>query len=480
MASDKTLNAKNLIGLGAERLAELLLELAEGDAASKRQLRLELASRSGGDDVAAEIRKRLATIAKAKSFVDWHKVRALAKDLEGQRAAIMKHVAPSRPTDAVDLLWRLLEMAPSIYERCDDSNGTIGDIMDEALDNLGEVAAATNLDSEKLAERVFAGVCDNGYAQFDGLIEVMAEALGKVGLGLLKAKFEALSPPPAQAKAREDRVVAISSRGPIYENDIARDHHVRMVRSALTEIADALGDVDGFAARFSASEQTNPAIAADIAARLLAAGRAQEALTALSRADPDFGKGRRWPDWEQVRIDTLEALGRSAEAQDERWAIFERDLNADYLAAYLKRVPDFDDEEAENRAMAHARAYAGFHQALSFLVNWPNQTVAHGVAADLILKRHGELDGDHYWLLTPAADAVDQRFPLVATLMLRAMIDFALDKARIKRYRHAARHLQTCEYLSKRIDDWAGHCDHEAYLADLKLRHGRKTAFWNA
>ena len=104
MASDKTLNVKNLIGLGAERLAELLLELAEGDAASKRQLRLELASRSGGDDVAAEIRKRLATIAKAKSFVDWHKVRALAKDLEGQRAAIMKHVAPSRPTAAVDLL----------------------------------------------------------------------------------------------------------------------------------------------------------------------------------------------------------------------------------------------------------------------------------------------------------------------------------------------------------------------------------------
>jgi len=48
MASDKTLNAKNLAALGAERLAELLLELAQGDAASKRHLRLELATRSGG------------------------------------------------------------------------------------------------------------------------------------------------------------------------------------------------------------------------------------------------------------------------------------------------------------------------------------------------------------------------------------------------------------------------------------------------
>ena len=75
---------------------------------------------------------------------------------------------------------------------------------------------------------------------------------------------------------------------------------------------------------------------------------------------------------------------------------------------------------------------------------------------------------------------LDQRYPLVATLTLRAMIDFALEKARSKRYGHAARHLQTCEYLSKRIDDWVGHPDHEAYLASLKLRHGRKTAFWNA
>ena len=196
-------------------------------------------------------------------------------------------------------------------------------------------------------------VCDNGYAQFDGLIEVMAEALGKVGLGLLKTKFEALSSAqPAPAKAGEGRVVAISSQGPIYEADFARDHHARMVRSALTEIADALGDVDGYAARFSESEQSNPAIAADIAARLLAVGRAQEAMAALSKADPDSGKGRRWPDWEQVRIDTLEALGRSAEAQVERWAIFERDLNADYLAAYLKRV--------SGQAQAPARPQDGF------------------------------------------------------------------------------------------------------------------------
>ncbi|MFT4027019.1 MAG: hypothetical protein QM676_09485 [Novosphingobium sp.] len=129
MASDKALNAKNLAALGADRLAELLLELVARDAAAKRRLRLELASRSGDGDVAPEIRKRLMAIGKSRSFVDWPKVRPLAADLDMQRSAILKHVAPTRPVEAFDLLWRLLDLAPSIYERCDDSNGTIGGIM---------------------------------------------------------------------------------------------------------------------------------------------------------------------------------------------------------------------------------------------------------------------------------------------------------------------------------------------------------------
>ena len=477
MASDKTLNAKNLAALGADRLAELLLELATGDAAAKRRLRLELASRSGGGDVAPEIRKRLTSIAKARSFVDWRKIRALAVDLDMQRTAIMSHVAPTKPAEAFDLLWRLLEIAPSIYERCDDSNGTIGGVMSTALEDLGAVAAQAKLAPHALADRVFSGVCGNDYAQFDGLIALMAEALGREGLVLLKARFEELAAkPPAKPTLDDRRVIGLSTRGPIYQDDYESRHQTRVVQSALTEIADALGDVDGYAARFSVEERTNPAIAARIAERLLAAGRADEAMAALALAEADLRNGRHWPDWQRVRIDVLDALGLSADAQNERWAIFERSLDAEYLRAHLKRLPDFDDDEAESRALAHVRQHPDFHQALEFLMDWP----AQGLAAELVLARHAELDGDHYWLLTPAADALEQREPLAATLMLRAMIDFALDRARSKRYGHAARHLQTCEYLAKRIEGFGDHLDHDAYVASLRLRHGRKSGFWNS
>jgi len=477
MASEKTLNAKNLAGLGTERLAELVLELSAGDAAAKRRLRLELASRNGCADVASEIRKRLATIAKARSFVDWRKIKALALDLETQRIAITTYVAPSAPADAFDLLWRILAMAPSIYERCDDGNGTISNVIALARADLGAISEKSGLSPPALADRVFEGVVANGYGQFDGLIALLAKPLGRDGLELLKAKIEKLAAQPlVQSKDADRCIIGYGSTGPLYEDDITVRHQTRMVQSARTEIADALGDADAYAVLFSGQERTNPAIAARIAERMLAAGRADDAMAALALAEPVFRKGGHWPDWQRMRIDTLDALGRCEDAQAERWASFERTLNAEYLRAHIKRLPDFDDEEAETRALAQVSQSANFHQALAFLINWP----AHDLAAKLVIARQGELDGNHYELLTSGAEVLERSHPLAATLMLRAMIDYSLIHARTKRYGHAARHLQTCEHLAKRIEDFGDRRAHAAYVAHLRTLHWRKTDFWNA
>ncbi len=121
MSSKKTLNAKNLEDLGAERLAELLIEISSGNAASKRRLRLELAGTLSPAEVAREVRKRLSTIARTRSFVDWQNQKALVEDLETQRRAIVDQVGRADPAEALDLMWRFLELANRVFERCDDS-----------------------------------------------------------------------------------------------------------------------------------------------------------------------------------------------------------------------------------------------------------------------------------------------------------------------------------------------------------------------
>jgi len=124
--------------------------------------------------------------------------------------------------------------------------------------------------------------------------------------------------------------------------------------------------------------------------------------------------------------------------------------------------------------MAHAAAHPDLLAALAFLLNWPSLDRA----ARLLIDRQDEVDGDHYVVLAPAAGVLAEKHPLAATVALRAMIDFTLNEARQKRYGYAAQHLATCADLAGRIEDFASLEPHSAYVARLRVEHGKKTGFW--
>ncbi|MCT0212154.1 MULTISPECIES: DUF6880 family protein [unclassified Synechococcus] len=456
MASRSTLNARNLEGLGAAKLAELLISLTQGNAAAKRQLRLALAEQRGPAEIGREVRKRLATIARSTSFLDWRQRDALLTDLDQQRLAIVGPIAEHEPTLAVDLLWTFLELVEPLLERCDDSDGEMMQLFHQVTADLGCVAARGEPDREALADQVYAALIDNGYGQFDLLIEHLQEALGGQGLAQLRQRLEAQRSRPN-----------------------ASEHRRRTVQLAMLEIADALGDAEAYLGEYRDHDPgalTVPAIVAEVAGRLTAAGRAEEALAQLDAADPDQqGRLAGSIEWLDARVAALEALERGEEAQALRWMVVERSLSIRHLRAYLKHLPDFEDAAEEERALDLALSYPGFNQALRFLHQWPDRRRT----ARLILERHDELDGDLYQLLGPVAEALEAKQPLAATLCLRAMINFSLEQGRSSRYRHAARHLQSCRALAAGIEDWCGALDHAAYLAGLDQDHGRKLGFWS-
>ena len=479
MATKTALNAKNLEALGPERLAELLIEITADNPAAKRRLRMELARAQSPAEVAKEVRKRLTIIARSRSFVDRHGARSLADDLNSQRHAIVETVAKLDPTEALDLLWRFMALAPAVFERCDDSNGTVTGVFREGCRSIGDVAVKAKADPTALADQAFAALIADDYGQFDELVRVLAPALGQAGLEHLRRRMIDLSNRPLPKPAEKDRVkIGWSSAGPIYADEMAERSRVSTVRLTLTEIADALGDVDAFIEQYEEETRKVPKIAAQIARRLLSAGRAREAWQAIEATEHRRGNGSwDWPDfeWEDARIDVLEALGRADDAQAARWGCFERSLSSTHLRAYLKRLADFDDLQAEEKALDHAQRSRNSLRALSFLVSWP----AVDRAANLVLQRSEELDGNHYEILTPAAEALAGKHPLAAMLVLRAMVDFSLRNNRSGRYRHAARHLLECSSLASAIEDFGRFEPHDAYEARLRREHGRKSSFWN-
>ncbi len=112
--------------------------------------------------------------------------------------------------------------------------------------------------------------------------------------------------------------------------------------------------------------------------------------------------------------------------------------------------------------------------ALHFLIRWP----ALDKAAKLVERHAGAWDGNCYEYLTPAADALETKYPLAATILRRALIDYTLDHAKCKRYRHTARRLAECESLAAVIADFGALQPHQAYFAALEANHGRKAGFW--
>jgi hypothetical protein len=478
MSPETTLNSKNLEALGAERLAELLIEISSGDAAAKRRLRMELAGAGKPGELAKEIRKRLTSIARSQSFIDWRSVRAIAGDLEAQRQAIVEKVAKADPREALELLWRFMALATSIFERSDDGSGTIIGVFHATCENIGHVAVLAEVDPIIFADRVYDALVVNDYGQYDGLIGIASPALGSSGLEHLKQRMITLSNQPVKRPADKDRrAVGWEAGGTIYEDEMAERSRQSTFSLALKDIADAQGDVDAFISQYDEKTRKVPKIAAEIGKRLLAAGRAEDALAIIDAAEHRKSDSWDWPDfeWEDARIDALEALGLTDDAQKVRWRCFERSLSATHLRAYLKKLPDFDDVEAEEKALDYAERSRSLMQAVFFLVTW----LALDRAANLVIQRAPELDGDQYEILPRVADTLSAKHPLAATLVLRALIDFSLTRSRTSRYKHAARHLLECSNLSKDIEDFGAFEAHDAYEARLRREHGKKTSFWS-
>jgi hypothetical protein len=130
MASRKTVAVatENLVRLGVERLASILMELASEQPAVKRRLRIELAGEAGGDIVAAELNKRITALRSARSFIDWQKRPDFVRDLDLTRTTIAETIAQTRPDLALDLMWRFMGLTALVMNRVDDSSGTVGGV----------------------------------------------------------------------------------------------------------------------------------------------------------------------------------------------------------------------------------------------------------------------------------------------------------------------------------------------------------------
>ncbi|WP_091736079.1 DUF6880 family protein [Phenylobacterium immobile] len=401
VASLKKVTPENLASLGVERLAELLVSVAETRPDLKRRLRMELAANQGPEHLAAEIDKRLGSLQTSRGHVVWRQKPAFVRDLDALRRLIAERLTELDPAAALDRLWLFLQTAQPVARRFRDRDrdGAVAAAYVRAAADLGRLLA--DQDPHLAANALIDAVAADPEPWAVWAPETLREssaAMAAVALKAARGRLGGAAPSLAVVRA----------------------------------LAQAAGDLDALRGSWSLQALANPSVAAALAPQFLAAGRVGEAGEILRAAAPQpTGPSGRLPPpdfaWESAWIDYLDQAGETAAAQDVRWASFERTLDVDRARSFTTRLADFDDVEAEGRAFAYAAAHTDFERGLGFLMAWP----ALAEAARMIAARPDDLDIDPAQAELWAAQ-LRRRFPAAAHRLLRAAAAAAFRRREFK------------------------------------------------
>lgn len=466
MARKPALTIDSLKELGPDKLAQIVLSEAGQNAGFARLVGAALAGQVGPEAIAKLVDRRLAGLDRARGFVDWNKAATFRDDLQSTVDMISAELLARAPALALDRLLRFIATHEAVFARIDDSSGAIQNVYYDAIERTGEATAKlSEAEAELVPGKIMAALGNSTHGYLLDVGDAVAATL------------------PQDTLARwEDDLVQIQTQNDLAEQDQSDfpSYASSQIRDLRQTIAIARGDLDTLIA-LEAQKQPHVQDTVGIAERLFAAGRATDALEWVRRPgrsgwDPSKGAGTSLRARLEARI--LTALGDKAAAQDLRWQAFEQTLDVDVLREHVAALADFAEFDVLDRAFAHALGQADRTKALEFLMAWPRRDLA----ARLIVNRATEWDGNQYYTLPPIAEALEDEFPLAATILYRALLDDILRKARSKAYPYAARYLKRLGQIATDIQSDLlrpnAIPDHAAYLAALERNHARKVGFW--
>lgn len=467
MARRPALSIDTLKDLGTDKLAQLVLDEAERNTGFRRQVKAALAGKSGPEAVAKVIDRRLSGLKRAKSFIEWDKARSFCDDLRSLTDTITAELGRAAPALAIDRLLRFIATHETVFERVDDSSGSIQDVYFQAIAACGDLTQnLTGPEADRLPDKIMAALGESTHGYLADLTAAVAPHLPQDTLVCWDA----------------DLTVAIAERlaeETAHEPDGWFYSMTTQWGAMRQTIASARGDLDLLVA-LEAKKRPHMQDTLGIAAQLLAAGRPADALVWVRKPTPSestTAKDHMSPARVSLEARILEALGEHPAAQALRWRCFEAALSADILREYLSHLPDFEDIEAEDRAHALALETADPIVALKFFLDWPR----HDLAGALIVAHHRHWDGRDWHILPGIAKTLEHDNPLAATILYRALLDDILGSARSKAYSHGAKYLAKLTLLAEDADTSrpSDIPDHAAYLAGLKAAHPRKSGFWS-
>ena len=130
--------------------------------------------------IATPRKTKLASLKRSRKFISWHESGDFAQVL--QQLLIDLERGVKEPWSGVELVGRFFEADASILNRCDDSNGSVGDVFSFSATDLFVSFASRCENKYFIADLVIKLNEDDGYGVRDSLFKRAGEYLPEATL----------------------------------------------------------------------------------------------------------------------------------------------------------------------------------------------------------------------------------------------------------------------------------------------------------
>ncbi len=445
----KDTKKQRLMDLGAEKLADTLMELADQSSLVKERMVQLIATPK---ERLRSFKTKLSGIKRSKRFVDWHKMQAFTMKIDTMLQDLRD--ADPKPMEGIALLVDFFETDAHIMEICDDSNGDIGDLFrGNATDLFIEYA---NLCSEKehakIADITLELTLNNDYGLRDSLLDGASEYL-----------------PESTVR---DMIAKLHARANTLEEGYERNKVFRHIET----FAKQLGDAELYEQTYiTCHGSLSPYACLQLAEVHLANGEFDKALACVQKSEES-----KKPYFAFERDFLLYRIYKEQGNTEKLTEILKKQLASHRTYKNLMELLSVVGHENKDAIVAaeltSIHANEGFEvKDAAFLMELKKIDEAEAY----VLKRAELIDGYHYeelLLLVKALEASGR--PLATSILYRSLLNSILKRAQSKAYAHGAKYLKHLEALAPTVPHWQGFQTHEAFKESIKNAHGRKTSFW--
>lgn len=371
-------------------------------------------------------------------------------------------LAEDSPDQALRLTEDLLNAHGALFERADDSDGFIGDVIRRAVDQWLNIAAKVrekSPDTRDWLEAVLAFFNHNDYGCLDKVISHSRVLLTDTELRQLAQRFE------ADAK---NALKDAPSEG--------YNHKVAHALIGLKSVGEALEDIELFEwGTLIDSPEPNPLQIENIV-------KFAFQVKALERAEYWL----RQPQWEQaddrykeqknrLHNELLDIQGNIAQLKHNLLQQFMEAPNEYRLSGYWDIADESEREMVAERVRSLTSDPTNKTEAVSMLLFIGDV----GEAGQYLIDHYTHINGEFYGTLLAWIERFQQlNDPLPTIVCYRLLLCDLLDRGYSKAYHHGADYFRALLALDKQNPNYQRLGNAAAFIRMLQKKHWRKRSFW--